>query len=120
MENKTDFNEVFDELFKYFVFNKNITRTCNISKFEAKKGTTKKLEINHYAACSHCRDIEGKKCNFCSNQRFVGEKEVVTVNIPKKTKNNDTIIMKGLGNKLEKDKERGDLYIKVHVWGENR
>lgn len=31
------FDEVFNELFKYFALNKNITRTCNISRVEAKK-----------------------------------------------------------------------------------
>lgn len=112
------FDEVFNELFKYFALNKNITRTCNISRVEAKKGTTKNLEIQHYTACSYCKCIEGKECNFCNNQGFVGEKELVTVNIPQRTKNNDKIIIKGYGNKLEEDEKRGDLHIKIHIWGE--
>ncbi len=79
---------------------------------------TKNLEIQHYTACPYCKCTEGKECNFCNNQGFVGEKELVTVNIPQRTKNNDKIIIKGYGNKLEEDEKRGDLHIKIHIWGE--
>lgn len=116
MDNETNFDEVFNELFKYFTLNKNITKTCNISRLEAKKGITKNLEIYYYTICEHCKGKE--ECDLCNNRGVIVKKEKIKVNIPKKTKNNDIIVIKQMGNELEGNNERGDLYIKIHIWGE--
>ena len=42
----------------------------------------------------------------------------INFEIPPKVKNNDYIVLKKQGNKLRKDEERGDIIIKIRIYGD--
>lgn len=59
------------------------------------------------------------QCKNCYGTGYTYNEKDITINIPPKTKNNDYIIFKEKGNKFKLNEERGNLLIKIHIYGNN-
>ncbi len=100
------------------------------------KGTGKK-EIYFYSYCDECNNkgniiVEedtflgkfnlSKKCPNCSCEKCNGyghvkKEEKISFELPPRTKNNDYLIFKNMGNRYKTDEQRGDLYINIYIYG---
>lgn len=106
----------------------NICNTC--------KSTGKKIEFQT-KKCEVCNDkgiiqeernsklgkrkIE-KLCNTCQcedcyGRGYIYNEKSIELKIPPKIKNNDLIIIEKQGNQFRVEKERGNLIIKIHIYG---
>ncbi len=82
--------EILQNIFEeYFKPGLDIYKECKITSFEAKKGTTKQICLN----------------------------ENINLVIPPHIKHNDVIILKGRGNISNDNTKRGDLLVKIYVYG---
>lgn len=101
MFSKVMFDKELGEVFKQYFNTNDIYTILKITKSQAKKGCIKKINIS--------RKI-GTKYN----------QEEETVIIPKNTKNNTIIDLKGKGNQCSLNKEKGNLYIKIKIFGNKK
>lgn len=86
-----DIGKIFETFFNGIELKNDRSETCKITKNEAKQGVNKRITIHE------------KEINFT---------------IPPKTKSNDIIVLKGQGNHFNKEEPIGDLYIKIHIFGD--
>ena len=95
---------------------------CKITKQQAKQGLNKKIQTSVTDICNVCngtgKDENLKECENCSGDGFIHNLKNINFEIPPKVKNNDYIVLKKQGNKLHKDEERGDIIIKIHIYGD--
>lgn len=96
---------------------RNIKKTIKITKEQAKGGIIKSITINYKSFCPKCNGINKEKCNKCKGNGFIIKEDVVNVKIPKKVKEGTNITIVGAGNQFVGDKERGNLIVKVHIFG---
>ena len=115
----------FGKIFSYFfrgMCKKNIIIICKITKQQAKQGLNKKIQTSVTDICNVCngtgKDENLKECENCSGDGFIHNLKNINIEIPPKVKNNDYIVLKKQGNKLQKDEERGDIIIKIHIYGD--
>lgn len=115
----------FGKIFSYFfrgMCKKNIIIICKITKQQAKQGLNKKIQTSVTDICNVCngtgKDENLKECENCSGDGFIQNLKNINFVIPPKVKNNDYIVLKKQGNKLHKDEERGDIIIKIHIYGD--
>jgi len=138
MSNENEKVEDLEEIFKTFFkvirehrkedFNKDEMSVCNITRHQAKKGIVKSIKVSVANVCNHCKgtgrkteyEVESKECENCCGTGFVYNKQDITFEIPPRIKNNDCIVFKEKGNKFKVNDERGDLYIKIHIYGNKR
>lgn len=115
--------EIFEKYFTTFKKNKNVLTNCNITKQQAKKGITKNIKVSIADICSNCKgsgkniDFQTKQCERCCGRGYIYSEKTIAVKIPPKIRNNDLIVIESQGNKLYIDKERGDIFIRVHIYG---
>ena len=124
---KDEFVKDFGKIFSYFfrgMCKKNIIIICKITKQQAKQGLNKKIQTSVTDICNVCngtgKDENLKECENCSGDGFIYNLKNINFEIPPKVKNNDYIVLKKQGNKLQKDEERGDIIIKIHIYGDRR
>lgn len=122
---KDEFVKDFGKLFSYFfrgMFKKNIVIIYKITKQQAKQGLNKKIQTSVIDICNVCngtgKDENLKECENCSGDGFIQNLQNINFEIPPKVKNNDYIVLKRQGNKLRKDEERGDIIIKIRIYGD--
>ena len=122
---KDEFVKDFVKIFSYFfrgMCKKNIIIICKITKQQAKQGLNKKIQTSVTDICNVCngtgKDENLKECENCSGDGFIHNLKNINFKIPPKVKNNDYIVFKKQGNKLYKDEERGDIIIKIHIYGD--
>lgn len=101
--NEKEVKNIIDDCFSGIPYSKDIVTTLKVTKTEAKTGVTKEIVINR----------SNLQNNFC----FCEEKELIT--IPKNTKNNTVLKLKERGNQYTENETRGNLYVKVHIFGSN-
>lgn len=94
---------MFDALFKeiqeqYFTSN-DIYVTIKVTKNQAKNGCKKQVSISRK-----------------NNEQYSQVQE--TLEIPKNTKNNTILNLKGKGNQ-SRNKAKGNLYVRIHIFGNN-
>lgn len=117
-----DFEEL-GEIFATFFENKKISKDCvetyKITKQEAKEGLEKDIKILTADICEECKGIRNPNaiCKKCYGRGYRFNEKTIHINIPAKIKNNDCLVYKGKGNQLKANEERGDLYIKIHIYG---
>lgn len=120
--------------------NKNVITTCKITKQQAKTGLNKNMKISVADICDTCKGTgkneennqytisrqlapektyNNHQCKNCYGTGYTYNEKDITINIPPKTKNNDYIIFKEKGNKFKLNEERGNLLIKIHIYGNN-
>ena len=97
-----DFSNLEDILDKYFN-QKDIYITLKLTREQAKSGISMPVEIS--------REIISK-----GNSNVI-KKEIEMITIPKNTKHNTVIKLNGKGNQCSK--EKGDLYVKIKIFGKN-
>ena len=114
-----DLGEIFETYLGNAKKNKNIITNYNITKQQAKQGLTKSLKVPVADICNTC---SGKKmdcqCKECSGRGYVYNEKTIELKILPKIKNNDFIVLEKQGNKFSVDEERGDLFIKIHIFGD--
>ena len=114
-----DLGEIFETYFRNAKKNKNIITNYNITKQQAKQGLTQNLKISVADICDTCN---GKgmdsQCKECSGRGYIYNEKTIELKIPPKIKNNDFIVFEKQGNKFSVDEERGDLFIKIHIFGD--
>lgn len=122
---KDEFVKDFGKIFSYFfrgMFKKNIVIIYKITKQQAKQGLNKKIQTSVIDICNVCngtgKDENLKECENCSGDGFIQNLQNINFKIPPKVKNNDYIVLKRQGNKLSKDEERGDIIIKIRIYGD--
>lgn len=122
---KDEFVKDIGKIFSYFfrgMCKKNIIIICKITKQQAKQGLNKKIQTSVTDICNVCngtgKDENLKECENCSGDGFIQNLKNINFEIPPKVKNNDYIVFKKQGNKLRKDEERGDIIIKIHIYGD--
>ena len=122
---KDEFVKDFGKIFSYFFIGmckKNIIIICKITKQQAKQGLNKKIQTSVTDICNVCngtgKDENLKECENCSGDGFIQNLKNINFEIPPKVKNNDYIVLKKQGNKLRKDEERGDIIIKIRIYGD--
>ena len=122
---KDEFVKDFGKIFSYFfrgMFKKNIVIIYKITKQQAKQGLNKKIQTSVIDICNVCngtgKDENLKECENCSGDGFIQNLQNTNFEIPPKVKNNDYIVLKRQGNKLRKDEERGDIIIKIRIYGD--
>jgi len=114
-----DLGEIFETYFGNAKKNKNIITTYKITKQQAKQGLTKDLKISVADICDIYKGREKDcQCKECKGRGYVYKEKTIELKIPPKIKNNDLIIFEKQGNKFSIDEERGDLYIKIHIYGD--
>lgn len=111
---------VLAEFFKDAPNNRDVIKVYKIARQQAKEGVTRNIKTLIADVCEVCNGT-GKKddtvCENCQGRRFVYNEKNVEIKIPPKTKNNDYIILEGKGNKFSINQKRGDLVIKIHIYG---
>lgn len=118
MEDIKEIGEIFEEFFKDKKISEDVIETCKITKQEAKEGVLKDIKISTADICEECKGVKNNnKCPKCYGRGYRFNEKTIHINIPAKTKNNDCLILEGEGNQLKADEERGDLYIKIHIYG---
>ena len=122
---KDEFVKDFGKIFSYFfrgMFKKNIVIIYKITKQQAKQGLNKKIQTSVIDICNVCngtgKDENLKECENCFGDGFIHNLKNINFEIPPKVKNNDYIVLKKQGNKLRKDEERGDIIIKIRIYGD--
>ena len=119
-----DLEEIFETYFRTLKRNRNVIRTCNITRQQGKQGVIKKVKISVANICNDCKGTGNKikfqeqKCKNCCGRGYIYSKKAIVVKIPPKTRNNDYIVFEGKGNKFKADKERGSIFIKIHIYGD--
>lgn len=105
----TDFNfDAFKELETYsknVKYSKDAKEEIKITKAEAKNGTVKDIVVHRASP------------NIEEPGDFLFNKEIEKVIIPRNTKENAIIELKGKGNQYTTDEIRGNLYVKIHIFG---
>ena len=122
---KDEFVKDFGKIFSYFfrgMCKKNIIIICKITKQQAKQGLNKKIQTSVTDICNVCngtgKDENLKEYENCFRDGFIHNLKNINFEIPPKVKNNDYIVLKRQGNKLRKDEERGDIIIKIRIYGD--
>lgn len=122
---KDEFVKDIGKIFSYFfrgMLKKNIVIINKITKQQAKQGLNKKIQTSVTDICNVCngtgKDENLKECENCSGDGFIQNLKNINFEIPPKVKNNDYIVFKKQGNKLRKDEERGDIIIKIRIYGD--
>lgn len=122
---KDEFVKDIGKIFSYFfrgMLKKNIVIINKITKQQAKQGLNKKIQTSVTDICNVCngtgKDENLKECENCSGDGFIKNLKNINFEIPPKVKNNDYIVLKKHGNKLSKDEERGDIIIKIRIYGD--
>lgn len=122
---KDEFVKDIGKIFSYFfrgMLKKNIVIINKITKQQAKQGLNKKIQTSVTDICNVCngtgKDENLKECDNCSGDGFIQNLKNINFEIPPKVKNNDYIVFKKQGNKLRKDEERGDIIIKIRIYGD--
>lgn len=114
-----DLGEIFESYLGNIKPSKNVIITHKITKQQAKQGLIKELKISVADICDVCNGKEKNcQCKECNGRGHVYKEKIIELKIPPKIKNNDLIIFEKQGNKLSIDEERGDLYIKIHIYGD--
>ena len=114
-----DLGEIFETYFGNAKKNKNIISNYNITKQQAKQGITQNLKISVADICDACNGKEMDcQCKECRSRGYVYNEKTIELKIPPKIKNNDFIVFEKQGNKFSVDEERGDLFVKIHIFGD--
>lgn len=118
-EEFTQLEEIFESYFGTAQKeNKNIMTTYNITKQQAKQGVIQNLKISVADICDSCKGKEADcQCKECNGKGYVYHEKTIIVRIPSKTKNNDLIIIQKQGNQFNMNEERGDIYVRIHIYG---
>ena len=104
-----DFNEqevkkIIDNSFKDIPHSKDIVKKIGITKSQARNGVTKEFLVNRATPKVNSKEFEFNE-------------ELEKVIVPKNTKTNTIIELKEKGNQYSIDETRGNLYIKIHIYG---
>lgn len=102
--NENEVKEIIDNHFKDKFYNKDIIKEVGITRYEAKNGAIKEIVVNRASA---------DKIDFKFNE------EIEKINIPKNAKNDTVIKVLEKGNQYRINEPRGNLYIKIHIFGKN-
>lgn len=94
---------ILEDIFDKYFNSKHIYVTLKLTKEQAKSGYSVPIEIS--------RKIINK------DNSYVIKKTIETINVPKNTKNNTLIKLKGKGNQYSISKESGDLYVEIKIFG---
>ena len=105
--NENETKKIIDSCFKGVPYAKDIVKEIGITKAQAKNGTTKEIIVNRASP-----KVDSKSFSF--------NEELEKIIIPKNTKNNAIIEIKEKGNQYTIDETRGNLYIKIHIFGDNK
>lgn len=117
--NKNDLDNIFKNFFSEVKIEKDKIESFSISKNDAKAGTIKKFKYSTTDICDECNGVKRESiCKKChdTGSNFT-EKEII-LNIPPKVKNNDYLVLVEKGNQIKSEQRRGDLYIKLHIYGD--
>lgn len=88
---------------------------------QAKEGLIRKIKISTADICPKCKgEKQISNCNRCYDLKYIFTEKEIEITIPAKVKENDIIILKEKGNQLKSNEKRGDLYIKIHIFGNKR
>src|SRR5439155_12936707 len=74
--------------------------------------------IRTQGVCSRCqgqRKIVKKKCGHCLGQKFVSQKEIMEVNVPRGIQPDQKLRYQGVGNDGLNGGGRGDIYVAIKV-----
>ena len=111
--------EIFEKYFENIEKSKNIITTYNVTKKQAKQGMNQKFKISVSDICDTCKwRKKGYECKKCHNKGYVYKEKTFELKIPPKIRNNDIIVFEKQGNKFIVDEERGDLFVKIHIYGD--
>lgn len=118
---KDEFSEL-EEIFKKCFGtarrkNKNVITTFNITKQQAREGLTNDVKISVANICNNCNGAD-KECEKCYGSGYTYNENTVVLKIPANIKNNDVIVIEKQGNLFKKEEQRGDLFIKIHIYGD--
>jgi DnaJ-class molecular chaperone len=102
--NESEVKEIIDNCFNGANYKKDIVKEIGITKYESKNGTIKEIVINRASA---------NETDFKFNE------ELEKVTIPKNTKNGTIIKLLEKGNQYKTNEPKGNLYIKIHIFGKN-
>lgn len=111
-----DLGEIFETYLGNTKNNKNIIKTYKIAKKQAKQGLTSNFKISVADICENCKEKDCK-CKECRGRGYVYKEKTIVIKIPPKIRNNDLIIFEKQGNKFSVNEERGDLFVKIHIYG---
>lgn len=113
-----DLEEIFETYFRNSKKNKNVLTTYKITKQQAKQGLTQNLKISVADICDTCKGMDTScQCEECHGRGHIYNEKTMVLKIPPKIRNNDLIVIEKQGNQFNIDKERGDLFIRIHIYG---
>ena len=113
-------NEIIQQLLKNTVRSKNVLEELKITKEQSKKGMITSMKIHTADVCRYCNDQINEKCKNCYGIGYTFTEKEIKVKIPPKTKNNDCIVYRKIGNQFSFDDERGNVYIRIKIYGDKR
>ena len=117
-EDFDDLEEIFYDYFKGTKISKNKLEEIKITKKQAKEGLIKQIQISTSDICPECKGIQKElKCKKCYDVGYIYTDKELNLEIPPKVKENDFILYKQKGNQLKENEKRGNLYIKIHIYG---
>ncbi|MEG2974122.1 MAG: molecular chaperone DnaJ [Malacoplasma sp.] len=94
----------------------NTCTTCNGQGFTISKKRTLLGMMQTQSVCPTCKGygkIISKKCSTCKGHKQIEEKLKITIDVPPGISNDETLVLNGLGNKI--NGQQGNLYINVKV-----
>lgn len=98
-----EFNNL-ENIFNEYFNQKDIYITLKLTREQAKSGISMPVKIS--------------KKIINNDNNYVIKKEFETVTIPRNTKNNTIIKIHKKGNQNNNNKENGDLYVKIKIFGQ--
>lgn len=102
--NENQVKQLVEYYFKDNNYSKDIVKKIGITKEQAKNGTVIDVVVNRASP----------KVN---SKEFIFNEELEKVTIPRNSKENTIIELKEKGNKYTTDESRGNLYVKIHIFG---
>lgn len=90
--------------------------SCNGQGYVISKKRTLLGIMQTQSICSSCKGagkIIAKKCPNCKGHKQIDEKVKITIDIPSGISNDETLVLNGLGNKI--NGQSGNLYINVKI-----
>lgn len=94
--------------------------SCNGRGYVIAKKRTLLGVMQTQSVCSTCKGagkVITKKCQNCKGHKQIEEKVKVTIDIPAGISNDETLVLNGLGNKI--NGQLGNLYINVKIESSN-